>query len=101
LRELIAEEGGKVDRRDVMKAAQEMGFKERTVHRAREKLGLAVLQSGFGKGKRSLWTWPESLNRANEPQSCQSRNGGTNGSLGTIGAPDAPQIADSMRPEEF
>jgi hypothetical protein len=101
LRELIAEEGGKVDRRDVMKAAHAMGFKERTVHRAREKLGLSVVQSGFGKEKRSLWAWPESLNRANEPQSCQGPNGGTNGSLGTIGAPGAPPIAGSVCAEEF
>jgi len=54
-----------------MKVAHAMGFKERTVHRARERLGLVVVQSGFGKDKRSLWTWPESSNRANEPQSCQ------------------------------
>jgi len=59
LHSLLTEEGGKVDRRDVMRAANAMGYKERTVHRAREKLGLRVAQSGFGKDKRSLWTWSD------------------------------------------
>jgi hypothetical protein len=101
LRALLTEEGGKVDRRDVMKAAHAMGFKDRTVHRARENLGLAVVQSGFGKDKRSFWNWPESLNRANEPQSCQPQSGGMNGDLGTIGAPATSSRTGSPRAEEF
>jgi putative DNA primase/helicase len=58
LRSLVTEEDGHIDRRDVMKAAHAMGHKERTVHRAREKLGLIVEQRGFGIHKRSVWTWP-------------------------------------------
>jgi putative DNA primase/helicase len=56
LRQLLVDENGEIDRRDVMRAAHAMGYKERTVHRAREKIGLIVKQSGFGKDKRSLWT---------------------------------------------
>lgn len=58
LRQLLIEENGEIDRRDVMKAANAMGFKDRTVHRAREKLSLIVKQTGFGKNKRSLWVLP-------------------------------------------
>lgn len=86
LNQLIAEESGSIDRRDVMKAAQAMGFKERTVHRAREQLGLAVVQTGFGKDKRSLWKRPEEPMRANETQSCQPPSVGTHGISGTHGA---------------
>jgi len=55
LRDLLKDEGGQIDRRDVMKAAKAMGHKERTVHRARKKLGLEVRQTGFGRDKRSMW----------------------------------------------
>ena len=54
LRELVNDEGGKIDRRDVMRAANAMGYKERTVHRAREKIGLTAVAHGFGKDKRSI-----------------------------------------------
>lgn len=64
LDDLLRDEGGKLDRRDVMKAASAMGFKERTIHRAREKLGLVVDQTGFGKEKRSVWKYPDSPMRA-------------------------------------
>ena len=56
LQVLLKEEGGKLDRKDVMKAAQAMGYKERTVHRAREKIGVTIQQDGFGKDKRSIWS---------------------------------------------
>lgn len=39
LRDLIDEEGGRADRRDVIRAGNAMGYKERTIHRARERLG--------------------------------------------------------------
>jgi putative DNA primase/helicase len=58
LEQLLIDEQGEIDRRDVMKAANAMGYKERTVHRAREKIGLVVKQNGFGKNKRSIWTSP-------------------------------------------
>ncbi len=57
---LLRDEGGQLDRRDVMKAAQAMGYKERTIHRAREKLNLVVDQTGFGKAKRSVWKYSDS-----------------------------------------
>lgn len=55
LDDLLNDEGGELDRRDVMKAAAAMGYKERTVHRAREKLGAVIIRTGFGKDKRSVW----------------------------------------------
>ena len=81
---LIEEEGGQVDRRDVMKAANAMGFKERTVHRAREALGLVVLQTGFGKDKRSIWKRGETSIRANSAHACQAKSLANMGTIGTI-----------------
>ena len=54
LRQLLIDEQGEIDRRDVMKAAHAMGYKERTIHRAREKIGVTVKLYGFGKDKRSI-----------------------------------------------
>lgn len=82
LQDLLSEEGGRVDRRDVMRAANAMGHKERTVHRAREKLGLVVKQSGFGKDKRSLWTWPDSPIPASIVPIVPSLKAGTHGTNG-------------------
>jgi hypothetical protein len=56
LQNLLKDEGGSLDRRDVMKAAHAMGYKERTVHRAREKIGVLAQPIGFGKDKRSIWS---------------------------------------------
>jgi hypothetical protein len=56
-----------------MEAAQAAGFHQRAVYRARAKLRLAVVQSSYGKDKRSIWTWPDSSNINNESQSCQTK----------------------------
>jgi putative DNA primase/helicase len=56
LQSLLKDEGGSLDRKDVMKAAEAMGYKERTVHRAREKIGVLVQLIGFGRDKRSIWS---------------------------------------------
>jgi putative DNA primase/helicase len=85
LRDLVNEEGGRLDRREVMKAAHVMGHKERTVHRAREQLGLLVQQHGFGKDKRSVWTWPDSPKPASFVPIVPNRVSGT---IGTNGGKD-------------
>lgn len=82
LRDLVGEEGGSIDRRDVMRAAQAMGFKERTVHRARDRLGLSVRQMGFGRDKRSFWTWGDSPIPAANPAIPAVQKHGTNGTNG-------------------
>jgi hypothetical protein len=91
LHDLLIEEGGRIDRRDVMKAAQAMGYNERTVHRARVKLNLVVQQSGFGKGKRSVWKMIDSpMSAAIVPimpskiAGTHGTNGGTYESVGTV-----------------
>jgi putative DNA primase/helicase len=86
LRDLLNDEGGKLDRREVMKAANAMGHKERTIHRARKKLGLVVVQHGFGKDKRSIWTWPM---HASIVPIVPNINAGTHGIYGTHGAGDS------------
>ena len=90
LNELLTEEGGKIDRRDALKSAEAMGFKARTVQRARKKMALIVEQSGFGKDKRSVWKLPESPNRANNAQSCQTYTVGTIGT--NEGIPDDAEV---------
>jgi putative DNA primase/helicase len=82
LQELLTEEGGRIDRRDVMKAAHAMGHKERTVHRAREKLGITVQQSGFGKGKRSIWALANSSMSASIVPIVPNKLSGTHGTNG-------------------
>ncbi len=82
---MIDEEGGQVDRRAVMRAANAMGFKERTVHRARETLGLIVEQTGFGKDKRSMWKRGETSMRAESAHACQAESLANMGILGTHG----------------
>jgi putative DNA primase/helicase len=82
LQTLLKEEGGKLDRRDVMKAANAMGYKERTVHRAREKLGIVVEQNGFGKDKRSIWTWVDSTIHASIVPIVPDKKGGIYGTHG-------------------
>lgn len=56
LRDLLIEEGGAMDKRDIMRLARDNGYSERTVQRAREQLALKVRTTGFGKDKRSLWS---------------------------------------------
>jgi len=82
LRQLLIDEQGEIDRRDVMKAANAMGYKERTVHRARKKIGVTVKLHGFGKDKRSVWT----LSNMPAPDSyvpyMPNKLSGTNGTYG-------------------
>ncbi len=65
-----------------MKAAHAMGYKERTIHRAREKIGVTVKLYGFGKDKRSVWT----LSNMPAPDSyvpyMPNKLSGTNGTYG-------------------
>ena len=81
LRELLVHEGGSLDRRDVLRSAEAMGYKQRTVHRAREKLGIVVKQTGFGKDKRSLWTDPNHANNLPYVPIVPNKLSGTHGTI--------------------
>ncbi len=70
---------GEMDKRDVMKLARTNGFAERTIQRARGKLGIQVRTSGFGREKRSYWRLPENPIRANRAKDSTSQEPGTNG----------------------
>jgi hypothetical protein len=70
------------DRREIIEAAEKAGFAKRTIYRARKHLGVVVVQSGFGKDKRSIWKLPNSPNVARDPQSCQTESDGKNGEVG-------------------
>lgn len=94
LDDLLRDEGGQLDRRDVMKAAQAMGYKERTIHRAREKLGVAIIRTGFGKDKRSVWRMPENTIPAINANKKELANMANLGKVGTYGQHVAPADAE-------
>ena len=62
---------GELTKLEVFRRAAEAGFPDRTVHRARQRLGAEAVVSGFGKDKRSVWKLSI---RATEAHSCQSRH---------------------------
>ncbi|MBI4191555.1 MAG: hypothetical protein HY525_13580 [Betaproteobacteria bacterium] len=76
LRDLLAEESGTMDKREIVRLARDNGFSERTIYRARDKLGVHVRTTGFGKGKRSVWSILPIL---------PTKNDGKNGKIGTVG----------------
>jgi putative DNA primase/helicase len=93
LQQLLRDENGEIDRSDVMRAAKAMGYSERTVHRAREKLGLIVEQTGFGKNKKSVWmsspntvepNWPNHANNSSIMPTNIDGTNGTNGDNNTV-----------------
>lgn len=97
LDDLLHDEGGQLDRRDVMKAAGAMGYKERTVHRAREKLGAVIIRTGFGKDKRSVWRKPENDINAISAINANKKelaNMADMRAVGTYGHPVAPSDAE-------
>lgn len=82
----LRDKGGYATRREVLAAARSAGFSERTIQRARKQSGIKHQVQGFGAGKQSTWTLPESLMSANRaihaiPQ--ESQNNGTDGTNGT------------------
>jgi hypothetical protein len=94
LKEILTEEGGQLDKQNIMLLAKGAGFSERTIQRARGRLGIVATMSGFGKSKRSIWKLPievETINRANHANKCHTENLGT---YGTNGA--RPQIGEVL-----
>lgn len=47
---------GSARKTDVIKAARAAGFSERTIQRARQRIGASVKVTGFGKEKYAIWT---------------------------------------------
>jgi len=81
----LRDKGGYATRREVLAAARSAGFSERTVQRARKQAGIKHQVQGFGAGKQSTWTLPESLmpaNRAIHAIPPESQNSGTDGTNG-------------------
>lgn len=56
LREYLSE--GERDRKDVLRNGKEAGFVERTIDRAKRRIGVTTKMSGFGAAKRSIWSMP-------------------------------------------
>jgi len=81
LTDLLHGEGGEIDKREIIRLARENGFSERTVHRARGRIGAQVRTTGFGKEKRSRWRLPQDANCANCAKPATHKSAGT---IGTI-----------------
>jgi putative DNA primase/helicase len=76
---------GELTKLQVMERGREAGFSERTLQRARNRLGVKAEQTGFGTEKRSIWRLPDGgSGEPSTPQSCQvvpihaNRKAGTN-----------------------
>lgn len=82
LRDLLTEESGPMDKREIIRLARDNGFSERTIYRARDKLGVHIRTTGFGKAKRSVWSILPML---------PTNNDGKNGNIGSVqaGEPEA------------
>jgi hypothetical protein len=56
---------GTIDKKEIMKLARKNYFSERTIQRARKKLGITYEIKGFGGDKKSMWSLPLTTNPAN------------------------------------
>lgn len=86
LRDLLTEETGTMDKREIIRLARDNGFSERTIYRARDKLDVHVRTTGFGKDKRSVWSILPML---------PTKKAGNNGKIdGTDGTHEPAEAAD-------
>lgn len=68
LRHVLSEGGGELLKSEVMRRGREAGFPERTLQRARERLGAVAKVEGFGGDKRSVWKLsPSSIHATEAP----------------------------------
>ncbi len=58
LKELMAEHDGSIESNTVLELARKRGFSERTVYRARKRIGVLAKQRGYGADKQSAWELP-------------------------------------------
>lgn len=82
LKEMLTEAGGEMSKSDVMNAAKDAGYKERTVYRVRRAAGISTTSAGFGKDKRSIWRLDEGASEPPNPASYAASDVGTNGKNG-------------------
>lgn len=87
LHEMLAD--GPMDRRELMARASTAGFSERTIDRAKHRLGVLTSVHGFGKEKVSRWALPSDPNRANPASPAIYGNHVGNGGNGGIAPADA------------
>lgn len=85
LRDLLTEEG-EIPKAEVIKAGRASGFAERTIQRARKRIGAEAKITGFGKDKHAVWCLPNraTLNRATSH--ANPKNSGMNGTNGGNGS---------------
>jgi putative DNA primase/helicase len=80
---------GSARKTDAIKAGKAAGFSERTIQRARARIGASVKVTGFGKEKYAIWTLepaPENANPAMRAVHATSLERGTQGTNDANGA---------------
>ena len=88
LRDLLTDEG-EIVKADVIKAGRACGFSERTIQRARKRIGAETKITGFGKQKASVWSLP--IRATFRDMRANPKNSGMNGTNGEIG-PSVPFV---------
>jgi putative DNA primase/helicase len=83
LRHILSEGGGELLKSEVMRRGREAGFAERTLQRARDRVGAVAKVSGFGADKRSVWKLPAPMHATETPFTPPklTGTGGTNGGM--------------------
>jgi len=71
---------GGIDKATIKREAQKLGFSEKSLRLAREKLGVTTKRQGSGTSHTSLWALPTSL--MPQPSTCAPSNVGTSASNG-------------------
>ena len=90
----LLQDVGEMEKTEIMKLAKDNNFAARTVHRAREKIGVCYRTKGFGKKKKSLWFLPN-INRAKEGKQTKKEKLGT--TAGTTHSQGIQQHSSSIR----
>ena len=78
-------------RAEIIREAEQAGFPERTIQRARKGAGVITRQAGFGSAKQSTWMLAESPIVPIVPDEMVGTHG-TNGDVGTDGEPVAGEL---------
>ena len=91
LRARIEDAGGEMARRELLQEAEQAGFPERTIQRAKKRAGVITRQTGFGAAKQSTWMLAESPIVPIVPDEIVGTDG-TNGHVARTQQPEEPQM---------
>lgn len=96
LRATLVEAGGELPMRQVIKAGELAGYKERTLQRARVTAGVSADVSGFGKEKRSVWRIGETSSVTPTVPITPTPSGGMHGTNGDMNGSDGSEAGETF-----